>query len=92
MESLRVKGASKVQKTQMKRRFLLTALLLLLTGCQKEAPELAQKLPTVEEEVEENEANAISSVKKIVNAQFRLLRRKWKGNMPLPLWTSGVGA
>ena len=54
----------------MKRRFLLTALLLLLTGCQKEAPELAQKLPTVEEEVEENEANAISSVKKIVNAQF----------------------
>ncbi len=54
----------------MKRRILLTALLLFLTGCQKEAPELARKLPTVEDEVEENEANAISSVKKIVNAQF----------------------
>ncbi len=54
----------------MKRRILLTALLLLLTGCQKKAPELAQKVPTVEEEVEENEANAISSVKKIVNAQL----------------------
>jgi len=54
----------------MKRRILLTALLLLLTGCQKKAPELARKLPTVEEEVEENEANAISSVKKIVTAQF----------------------
>jgi hypothetical protein len=44
--------------------------LLLLTGCQKETPELAQKVPTAEEEVEENEANAISSVKKIVNAQL----------------------
>jgi len=54
----------------MKRRILLTALLLLLTGCQKEAPELARKLPTVEDEVEDNEANAISSVKKIVTAQF----------------------
>ncbi len=51
-------------------RILLTALLLLLPGCQKKAPELAQKVPTVEEEVEENEANAISSVKKIVTAQF----------------------
>ncbi len=54
----------------MKRRILLTALLLLLPGCQKKAPGLAQKVPTVEEEVEENEANAISSVKKIVTAQF----------------------
>ncbi len=54
----------------MKRRIILSTLLLLLTGCQKEAPELARKLPTVEDEVEENEASAISSVKKIVNAQL----------------------
>ena len=54
----------------MKRRIFLIALLLLLPGCQKKAPELAQKVPTVEEEVEENEANAISSVKKIVTAQL----------------------
>ena len=54
----------------MKRRILLTALLLLLTGCQKETPELARKVPTVEDEVEDNEAKAISSVKKIVNAQL----------------------
>ena len=54
----------------MKRRILLTALLLLLTGCQKETPELARKVPTVEDEVKDNEAKAISSVKKIVNAQL----------------------
>ena len=54
----------------MKRRILLTALLLLLTGCQKETPELARKVPTVEDKVEDNEAKAISSVKKIVNAQL----------------------
>ena len=54
----------------MKRRIILTALLILLTGCQKEAPELARKLPTAEDEVEDNEANAISSVKKIVTPQF----------------------
>jgi len=56
----------------MKRRILLTALSLFLTGCQKETPELAQKVPTAEkaEETEENEASAISSVKKIVNAQL----------------------
>ena len=54
----------------MKRRIFLTALLLLLTGCQKEAPELAQKLPTAEEAEANNEASAISSVKKIVTAQL----------------------
>jgi len=75
----------------MKRRILLTALLLLLTGCQKEAPELARKLPTVEDEVEENEASAISSVKKIVTAQFDYSEGRGR-EMPLPLWTSGVGA
>ncbi len=59
-----------MERTQIKRRIILTALVLLLTGCQKEAPELAQKVPTAEDEVEDNETNAISSVKKIVNAQF----------------------
>ncbi len=54
----------------MKRRVILTALLLLLTGCQKETPELARKVPTAEDEVEDNEANALSSVKKLVTAQF----------------------
>ncbi len=53
----------------MKRRIILTALLLLLTGCQKETPELARKVPTAEE-AEESETSAISSVKKIVTAQF----------------------
>jgi len=53
----------------MKRRIILTALLLLLTGCQKETPELARKVPTAEE-AEENETSAISSVKKIVTAQL----------------------
>ncbi len=46
----------------MKRWILLTALLLLPTGCQKETPELARKVPTAEDEVEDNEASAISSV------------------------------
>jgi hypothetical protein len=54
----------------MKHGILLTTLLLLLAGCQKESPELARKVPTPEEEVEDNETNAISSVKKLVNAQF----------------------
>ncbi len=54
----------------MKRRIILTALLLLLTGCQKEAPELAKKLPTAEEAEVNNEASAISSVKNIVTAQL----------------------
>ena len=33
-------------------------------------PELAHKVPTAEDEVKDNEASAISSVKRIVNAQL----------------------
>ena len=50
----------------MKRQILLAALVLLLPGCQKKTPELARKVPAAED----NEASAISSVKKIVTAQF----------------------